>query len=343
MKKRKKEFPVWLGIATTWFDMHCGSGFATGSIFNVYYAQYGWTAIFYPFITWALLAVIMYVFFEYNRLIKATNYKDFAKSFFIPKIGFLFVLFYDLYAMLGQGLGTAGALAGGGELIVTWIEGNYWVGLIVVAVVIFLCVVFGQDLMMRANSVFTFILAGLIIAIGIASVVMNWGNFSSVILERQQPEGTAVDAFKGAINYVGVQIGVQVATAGMASSLLSRRDSAKAAGTGFLLNSVLMWMLGLVLISFYPNISGEALPVLAGLKIMDADVLVVLYVIMLFLRLYIHRYRMLLDNDLSLESLHREIFKGKENTSKYDRCRHFYGNLYFLRTVGIAGACTERL
>ena len=48
--------PVSVGIASTWFGMHCGSGFATGSQYAIYYSKYGWLALITPIITWLVLA-----------------------------------------------------------------------------------------------------------------------------------------------------------------------------------------------------------------------------------------------------------------------------------------------
>ena len=59
MEKRKLSIPVSVGIASTWFGMHCGSGFATGSQYAIYYSKYGWLALIMPIITWLVLAVAL--------------------------------------------------------------------------------------------------------------------------------------------------------------------------------------------------------------------------------------------------------------------------------------------
>ena len=79
------------GIMATWFGMHCGSGFATGTQYTIYYSKYGWLALVMPFITWAILGGAFYFIFEYERVTKINTYKDYAQNVFIKKIGILFV------------------------------------------------------------------------------------------------------------------------------------------------------------------------------------------------------------------------------------------------------------
>ena len=100
MEKKKMSIPVSVGIASTWFGMHCGSGFATGSQYAIYYSKYGWLALITPIITWLVLAVAFYFIFEYCRITKVSSYKDYASNVFIKKIGIVFIIAIDLWSLL---------------------------------------------------------------------------------------------------------------------------------------------------------------------------------------------------------------------------------------------------
>ena len=285
MDKKKIAFPVWLGIATTWFGMHCGSGFATGTQYIIYYSAYGWMAIFMPLITWTLMAVCFYFVFEYTRRERIQSYKEYAEKVYIRKLAFLFVILLDLWSLFAQILGEAGILAGCGSLF-EQMGINYWVGVIAGVIVVLCAVIFGATVVMKVSTALT---AGLVICIAILGFVgcaANFDNFKAVLGQRMFPEDkTFFDALKGAFTYAGVQIGSIFALIPLAYSLPSHKDSKKAAFGGAALNVIMLMILGLVMIANYPVLQGETLPVLTALENLGVPGLTWIYRVMLFLAL----------------------------------------------------------
>ena len=272
------------GIMATWFGMHCGSGFATGTQYTIYYSKYGWLALVMPFITWAILGGAFYFIFEYERVTKINTYKDYAQNVFIKKIGILFVIAIDLWSLCAQMLGVTGILAGTGSLF-EGINLPYYLGVAIMAVIVLFMTIFGVKTMMKVSSYITYGLIVVILILGIVGVAQNWSNFVWVVSTRQNDGGTFLDALKSAFTYSGVQIGAMFAVASMAPQLENRADSAKTAVGGALLNVLMLLVLGLVVIANYPAINSEALPVLAALNNTGIPVLAWLYRIMLFLAL----------------------------------------------------------
>lgn len=283
--KKKDAFPVWIGIAATWFGMHCGSGFATGKQYTIYYNPYGWLAMITPLITWGILAVAFYFIFEYSRRTNVLNYKDYVSNAFGGKFSFIFLLLFDGWSIFSQILGEAGILAGSGSLA----EGlgiNFWVGVIVVAILVLLLVVFGATAIMKGSMALTLGLVVCITILGIVGVVADWDNFVRVLAERQTTPGTTfVDAIKGALTYSGVQIGSIFALTGLTFGLKSKSESKQAAFGGAFLNVSMLMILGMVMIANFPGINDETLPVLTALSKLNMPILTVLYQIMLFLAL----------------------------------------------------------
>lgn len=283
--KKKDAFPVWIGIAATWFGMHCGSGFATGKQYTIYYNPYGWLAMITPLITWGILAVAFYFIFEYSRRTNVLNYKDYVSNAFGGKFSFIFLLLFDGWSIFSQILGEAGILAGSGSLA----EGlgiNFWVGVIVTAILVLLLVVFGATAIMKGSMALTLGLVVCITILGIVGVVADWDNFVRVLAERQTTPGTTfVDAIKGALTYSGVQIGSIFALTGLTFGLKSKSESKQAAFGGAFLNVSMIMILGMVMIANFPGINDETLPVLTALSKLNMPILTVLYQIMLFLAL----------------------------------------------------------
>lgn len=286
MDNQKKGFlsTVSVGIIATWFGMHCGSGFATGTQYIIYYSKYGWLAMFMPIITWMILGVAFYFIFEYMRLTKIHTYKDYAQNVFIKKFGIVFVIAMDLWALCAQELGVIGILAGTGSLF-TDIGLPYYLGIVIMAAIVLAMTIFGVRVMMRASTYLTYGLIVVILILGVIGVSRNWANLMWVISTHQNDGGTFMDALKSACTYSGVQIGGMFAVASMAPQLTDRTDSAKTAVGGGLLNLILLQLLGLVIIANYPAINSETLPVLAALNNIGIPALAWIYRIMLFLAL----------------------------------------------------------
>lgn len=273
-----------IGIIATWFGMHCGSGFATGTQYTIYYSKYGWLALVMPFITWLILGSAFYFIFEYERVSKINTYKDYAQNVFIKKIGILFVIAIDLWSLCAQMLGVTGILAGSGSLF-TGIGLPYYLGVAIMAAIVLFMTIFGVKTMMKVSTYLTYGLIVVIVILGIIGVVQNWSNFVWVISTHQNDGGTFMDALKSACTYSGVQIGAMFAVASMAPQLENRADSAKTAVGGALLNVLMLQILGVVIIANYPSINAETLPVLTALTNTGIPALAWLYRIMLFLAL----------------------------------------------------------
>ena len=284
MEKKKMSIPVPVGIASTWFGMHCGSGFATGSQYAIYYSKYGWLALITPIITWLVLAVAFYFIFEYCRITKVSSYKDYASNVFIKKIGIVFIIAIDLWSLCAQIMGVSGILAGSGSLFEEY-NVNYWIGVAAAGAIVLGMVVFGSRVMMRISTYLTVGLLVCITILGFVGLAQNWDNFVQVVANHENGGGTFLDALGSALTYSGVQIGSMFAVCSMAPELRNTKESAKTAFGGAFLNLIMLQILGLVMIANYPEINAETLPVLTALSAIGIPVLRILYAIMLFLAL----------------------------------------------------------
>ena len=283
-KKENAGSSAVFGIAATWFGMHCGSGFATGTQYTIYYNKYGWLALITPFITWGLLSIAMYFILEYSRMKQFDSHKNYAENAFIKKIGILFVVLLDFWCVFAQTLGEAGILAGCGSLF-DGIGIGYWTGIIAGVVVVAAMVIFGGQTLMKASTYVTYGLIVSIAILGFVGVSRNWANFAAVVGGHQNDGGTFWEAVKSAFTYSGVQIGAIFALIPLAKNLRSTKEVAKTAFGGGLLNLLMLQILGLVMISFYPEINAETLPVLTALNNLGLTGLAWVYRIMLFLAL----------------------------------------------------------
>lgn len=282
--KKKIAIPATVGIASTWFGMHCGSGFATGTQYTIYYSKYGWLALIMPIFTWALMGIAFYFIFEYSRVTKVTSYKDYASRVFLKRFSIVFVILLDLWSLFAQILGASGILAGSGSLFQDY-NVNYWVGVAAAGAVVLGMVIFGARAMMRYSTYLTLGLLICILILGIVGTAQNWTNLVQVIGNRENDGGSFWNALGSAMTYAGVQIGSMFAVCSMAPELKNNKESAKTAFGGALLNLIMLQILGLVMIANYPGINSETLPVLSAMTAINVPILRHIYAVMLFLAL----------------------------------------------------------
>ena len=264
--------------------MHCGSGFATGTQYTIYYSKYGWLALIMPIFTWALMGIAFYFIFEYSRVTKVTSYKDYASRVFLKRFSIVFVILLDLCSLFAQILGASGILAGSGSLFQDY-NVNYWVGVAAAGAVVLGMVIFGARAMMRYSTYLTLGLLICILILGIVGTAQNWTNLVQVIVNRENDGGSFWNALGSAMTYAGVQIGSMFAVCSMAPELKNNKESAKTAFGGALLNLIMLQILGLVMIANYPGINSETLPVLSAMTAINVPILRHIYAVMLFLAL----------------------------------------------------------
>lgn len=288
-KVKKISLPVGIGMASTWFSMHCGSGFASGRTMIQYYTKHGWTAIWAPFITWVILGVMVYFALEFSILTKSSNYKQFVQKFYTPNSavgGRLFTTMWDLINILATLIGMASVIAGGAQLLLQSFGVPYIAGALITIAIIVLAISFGGKVLMRFSTYITFFLIITIILISIAmlSIPANMNNLMGIIGGRVMSEGsTVLGAMKDAVGYSGLQATASLAVLiALVPEMTKKSDLGVVAVGGTLLNYLMLMLFVCTMLSFYPAINGEALGILTVLQEGENPVLLVSYQILLF-------------------------------------------------------------
>ncbi|WP_369281824.1 hypothetical protein [Oscillibacter sp. GMB15532] len=281
---KEKKIPTSVGIACMWFTLQCGGGFATGKQYAVYYSTYGWLALITPFLTWAVVGIALYFIFEYCRVTRVKSYKDYAQSVFIKKISFVFVLLFDIWAIVTQIIGEVSILSGAGALFEE-LSLNYWLGVLAASIIVLMIVVSGAKTIMTLSTYLTVGLVICIVIIGTIGTAQNWQQLCKVVAERQTGGMTLGQAVKDSLVYAGVLVGSMFALCGPSGSLENQKASVGAAVGGAAINALMLQILGVAMISNFPEINTQALPVLSVLHGLQLPVFESIYKVMLFFAL----------------------------------------------------------
>ncbi len=261
MKQQHAGFAASFGMASAWFGLHCGGGFATGAQGVVYFTGYGAWELISTFVAAALMGIYAYVLWEYCRVAKTYNYHDAYRSIFAPHSKIFASIHEVLYLMIlfmAMGSVFSGA-ANVAQTIVPQL--NYPVAVSIIALIVFALTIFGDQWMLRFSSVLSVLLISSVVIMTVAGIAASPDVIVDTITNWKTGDKTFFQAMKAAVVYAGFQTTVMVGTVGLVSALKTHRDTKWAGFFGFLVNFVLMLLVSTMMLGFYPGVIGEQLPI----------------------------------------------------------------------------------
>lgn len=258
--RRKSLIPSFVGIASVWFGTHVGPGVASGKQVVSYYASFGKLGIFTPIIAMALLGLAIYFALEYSRVNKISDFKTFTNKFFHPYEK-LFSTFFEICFLATSLLAPGLCIATSAQLLQQFFGLNVWVGTVLIVLISVGIVIYGSGLVKAASTGLTVgILAilAIIVSLGInqasGTIVENWINTSFT-------DYSILGAVWIAISYAGFQsTGIIGNCISVSDGLSTRKDSAKSAILGTVLNGLMLALIVLVNYAFQPGSINSLLP-----------------------------------------------------------------------------------
>lgn len=277
--REKPLIPSFVGIAAVWFGTHVGPGVASGKQVVSYFADFGKLGIFTPIIAMVLLGTAIYFALEYSRINEIHDFKTFTNKFFHPYEK-LFSTFFEICFLVTCLLAPGLCIATSAQFLNQLFGLNIWVGTIIVVLISVILVIYGAGLVKTASTGLTvgmLAILATIVSLGIKSgggtIAANWANSS--FTDFPVLEGIWI-----AISYAGFQsTGIIGNCISVSDGLSSRRDSAKSAILGVILNSLLLSSIVLVNYAFQPESINNLLPNFYIVQQLGIPVLETVYVI----------------------------------------------------------------
>lgn len=238
------------GVASVWFGNHAGGGFATGNQATQYYVKHGWTAVFLPLITIAIMALT-----HREAIIMANNHgfrshKPLFEELFNPykKLGILFEIYWYMIVVSATGAAIAGAAT-----LFTEFGLPYPVAVLIIGVVLFFLTIFGSGLVAKAATVMSITILICCAIIFFLGIQAKTGEIAQIVAQQQ---ATSANGFVdhspfrpiwNTLTYGGFQYSVLPALISCAAFIERKKDVSKAMFFAFLLNGLALcfscWML----------------------------------------------------------------------------------------------------
>ncbi len=258
MGNRKGVFPPYLTIAFVWFATHFGGGFSSGRQVVQFYTRFGWYAIFMPLIAVAIMAMTYYYASYFSVVFKTFDYRKWAVKYYEPLGSIGGIIFEILYVGIVI-LATSVAFATGGSTLWKVWGIPYVPSTILVAIVIFLIVIFGADTVRASSSLVSVIVIIGMLAIYGSAIYKNFPQLSRVI-QTAHPPGGFWKGLWNAIVYAGFQSILIGSFVSVVDILKSRKEVFKAFLAGYIINGAILTISSIGILSFYPAILKEAVP-----------------------------------------------------------------------------------
>jgi len=277
--RKRSAIPPFVGIAAVWFGTHVGPGVASGKQVVSYFGVYGKSGIFLPIIAMALLGLAIYFALEYSRVNEVHDFKTFTNKFFHPYEK-LFSTFFEICFLVTCLLAPGLCIATSAQLFQQYVGLNVWAGTILMVLISVILVIYGAGLVKAASTWLTVgILAvlAIIVSLGIkagsGTIASNWNNSSFM-------DFSILGGIWSAISYAGFQsTGIIGNCVSVSEGLSSRRDSAKAAIVGIVLNALMLSSIVLVNYAFQPESLNNILPNFYIVQQLGVPVLETVYIL----------------------------------------------------------------
>lgn len=261
--KKNKTGAVILGVAFVWFTTHFGGGFASGAQIYSYFVRYGIWCLIMPVLAMLYNTVFFAYSLRFARKHEVYDYRSYNNAFygrFAPVFSNLFEVLYICVMCVAPAV----AFATGGATLSELTGLPYLLCTFLIGVFIFVVAIFGTDLVRKVASVLSIcIIAGLLI-VYIPNIVSNFSGIADAVDSMTAAKLPFGDALYSAFLYGTFQLSNIAVFVQHARSFEKPGDAVKSMGVGFAVNSLMMVMVVLGLMTIYtsPDAAHQSIPTL---------------------------------------------------------------------------------
>lgn len=282
----KVPFMIAFSVGAVLFSAHAGGGFATGNQANTYYVGLGWAGPISAVIAMLLLTITMReAMIMYNsRNLK--SYKELFENLFHPldKLEIIFEVFFYIMVLMA----VAAAISGAASALNQYFALNYYLGIVIVGVLVLVLTIFGANLVRTATTYMG--IAILVTAITIYTIGIFKGENIFSILSADFTKagfGNIPQAILNAFTYAGFQCVTLPTMIACGTTLKNKKACSKAMWISFVMNAVALVLSIFMLLSWqsvYTGIEGgSTIPTLTSCNEMGMPWLTVVYGVCLLL------------------------------------------------------------
>ncbi|MDR0880707.1 MAG: hypothetical protein LBN09_08430 [Clostridioides sp.] len=247
-------------IASLWYGIYIGPGFAGGAQLVSYFVSIGWIGVFIgPIITTLAASFLCFFVLEYSRTFKYYNFREFYDGVYGP-IKIVFANLKEFSAMLACITISALSFATGGRLIAAITPIPFIIAGLITIFIIAVLILCGQSIVLKSSAIITMALIALLSYLGIRGLFSAWDGMitytTSHVMNLSYPK-----AWLRIILYINIMVAfVDAAIPSSKGVVKTKRDSLATAIIGGLLVFLSTIMMNILFASGMPNVVGLDMP-----------------------------------------------------------------------------------
>lgn len=263
MMKKSKTGAIALGVAFVWFTTHFGGGFASGAQIYSYFLRYGAWCILMPLLAMAYNGVFFAYSLRFARKHQTYDYRSYNDAFY-GRFAPIFSNLFELLYLCVMCVAPAVAFATGGATLSQLTGLPYLLCTLLIGVFIFVVAIFGTDLVRRVASVLSIcIIVGLLI-VYVPNIAVNFSEIGNAIQQMGTENLCIGPALYSAFIYGTFQLSNIAVFVQHAKSLDQPGEAVKSMAVGVVVNTLMMVMVVLGLMTIYtnPDAASQSVPTL---------------------------------------------------------------------------------
>lgn len=279
---------ICFSVGAVLFSSLAGGGFATGNQANTYFVSLGWLAPITAIVTMLLLTLtIKEAMYMYNSR-GLTSYKQLFYHLYSPAkyVEVLFEIFFYIMVLMA----VSAAISGAATALEERLGMSYYVGIVIVGLLILVLTIFGADLVRKATTYMGIAILVSAICIFAIGIVKAGHTSASISVGQALTEDFAANGFSklpkailNAFTYSGFQCVVIPTMIAVGTPLVTRKDCGRSMWFSFGMNAVALTLSVFMLLGWKTVYGDSSLPTLTSCHEMGMNWLTVVYSICLLL------------------------------------------------------------
>lgn len=262
-----KNSMIILGVSFVWFTTHFGGGFASGAQIYSYFTRFGIWCLIMPVIAMLYNAIFFSYSLYFAKKHDVYDYRSYNNAFY-GKFSPIFSNLFEILYICVMCVAPAVAFATGGATLSTLTGIPYILCTLLIGVFIFIVSIFGTNLVRKVAWIISIcIIAGLFI-VYLPNIFTQLPKISATISSMKAADISFTDALYSAFLYGTFQLSNIAVFVQHAKSFEKPKDAVKSMGIGFVINSLMMLIVVIGLMTIYtnPETATQSVPTLFMVK-----------------------------------------------------------------------------
>lgn len=262
-----KNSMIILGVSFVWFTTHFGGGFASGAQIYSYFTRFGIWCLIMPVIAMLYNAIFFSYSLYFAKKHDVYDYRSYNNAFY-GKFSPIFSNLFEILYICVMCVAPAVAFATGGATLSTLTGIPYILCTLLIGIFIFIVSIFGTNLVRKVAWIISIcIIAGLFI-VYLPNIFTQLPKISATISSMKAADISFTDALYSAFLYGTFQLSNIAVFVQHAKSFEKPKDAVKSVSIGFVINSLMMLIVVIGLMTIYtnPETATQSVPTLFMVK-----------------------------------------------------------------------------